>query len=279
MITLKQVGFSYRPETPLFSDLNISFTAEHIYGLLGKNGAGKTTLLKLLSGLLYAQQGEISALALNPAKRAVEFLREIYFIPEEIDLPEMTVHKFETLYAPFYPQFSTDCFKTHLDVFEINKAQSLSSLSYGQKKKVVLAFGLAANTKILILDEPTNGLDIPSKSGLRKLLAAYPLEERCIIISTHQVRELENLIDAVAILEAGKVILQATTAAITEAFMFEKSFEKPDKTRVIYSEAIPAGYLSILKNDFHEESNIQLELLFNAVLANPAIFQPKRGAL
>jgi ABC-2 type transport system ATP-binding protein len=183
--------------------------AGHIYGLLGRNGAGKSTLLKLIAGLVFPVSGKSGGAGLNPSKRQPSFLQKIFLIPEEIETPDVDVMRFADDYAPFYPNFDKEQFLQLLQDFDV-PLRSLKQMSYGQKKKTWIALGIAANTQLLILDEPTNGLDIPSKRQFRKMMAASLTDERCVIISTHQVRDLDSLIDNIIIVDEGELIVNAS---------------------------------------------------------------------
>ena len=197
MIEIKDMNFGYVPQRRIFDNLNLSLEAGHIYGLLGKNGVGKTTLLKIISGLRFCNSGTVSVFGMKPEKRNPEMLADIYFVTEEMDVPSVSVHDYAKIYAPFYPNFSISDFENYLHQFEIvDMEQKLTSMSHGQKKKVLVSFALATNTKLLIMDEPTNGMDIPSKSTFRKVVASAITDDKAFIISTHQVRDLQNVIDA-----------------------------------------------------------------------------------
>jgi ABC-2 type transport system ATP-binding protein len=270
MIKLESISFGYKKKKKLFSDLNFELPSGHIYGLLGKNGAGKTTLLKIFSGLLFAKSGEIKTLGFNPAYRKVEMLQDIYFLTEEIYLPPLTIKEFVRVYANFYPKFSHEQFDNYLQQFEIeSKNVKMQKLSYGQKNKVLICFGLAANTKVLLMDEPTNGLDIPSKSVFRKIMASAVDESRLVIISTHQVRDLHSLIDAVIILDNGSILVNNSIEVIAEKLVFKTMNELPanDET-ILYMEDNIRGSLVVAENKHHEDSKLDIELLFNAAIAN-----------
>ncbi len=206
MLNIEKLLFGYKGTEPLFAGLSLDIEAGRIYGLLGKNGVGKTTLLKLMVGLLFPHSGSCKMLNTDTKLRIPEILREIYFIAEEFYVPNVTAEEYIKYYAPFYPNFDPKVFAYAADEFEILPNKKLTKLSYGQKKKFLVAFGLATNCKLLLLDEPTNGLDIPSKSQFRKLLASSLTEDKTIVIATHQVRDLEQLIDTVVILEDGQII-------------------------------------------------------------------------
>ena len=225
MIQIKNLSFGYKRKSYLFDDLSLHIPMGNIYGLLGRNGAGKTTLLKQMVGLLFPSKGECLIFDKPSQERLPEVLSEIYFIPEEFQLPSITMNAFTKMHAPFYPKFDHELLTNYLNEFEINTNAKLTSLSYGQKKKFLIAFGLATKTKILILDEPTNGLDIPSKSQFRRIIASSMDEKRSIVISTHQVRDLASLIDHIIILESGKVVFNQNTLEISSKLSFVQTKE------------------------------------------------------
>lgn len=265
MITVKNLNFTYSKSRPLFRDLEMQLQAGRIYGLLGKNGAGKSTLLKNIAGLVYPISGVIEVLGMDPTKRAVETLQQISFIPEEFHLPTVKSESFVRANAGFYPDFDHSYFSQLIQEFAIPvQEQKLADMSYGQKKKYVISFGLASRTKLVIMDEPTNGLDIPSKTQFRKIMASALTDDRCFIISTHQVRDLDHLIDTVIILDDHKIAMDATIDELANTFLFKKVGEL--NPAVIYAEQAVGGYNSISVNPGQEHSKVDLELLFNAVL-------------
>ena len=201
MIEIKDLTFWYSKQNRIFEGLNLNLDSGHIYGLLGKNGAGKTTLLKLICGLSFPKTGSVSVNGYIPSKRQPRFLSDIFFLPEEISLPSFTPLKFADVYQDFYPAFNYDQYRVCLGNFEVAANQGMNKLSHGQQKKAMLAFALATNTSCLFLDEPTNGLDIPSKAAFRRMLAVSFSEGKTIILSTHMVRDLQSMIDSVLILE------------------------------------------------------------------------------
>lgn len=268
MINIQNLSFGYNRKKMLYENLNLSLEAGSIYGLLGKNGAGKSTLLCTMMGLLFPNSGTIEVVKHNPQKRQPSFLQNVYFIPEEVALPSISIHTYVELYTPFYPKFDENQFYSYLKEFEVPNNQKLNKISFGQQKKAAIAFGLACNTQVLIMDEPTNGLDIPSKSQFRKLVAAALTDERLFIISTHQVRDLDNLIDQIIIIDESDVVLKASVSNITEKLCF-KTVSQLDET-VIYAEDSLKGKTVVAANVTGEDSKINMEHLFNAVIANPA---------
>jgi ABC-2 type transport system ATP-binding protein len=268
MINIQSLTFSYRKNKPLFENLQLRLEAGHIYGLLGKNGAGKSTLLKQMAGLLFPDSGTCEVMGFASAKRHPAFLREIFLVPEEFYLPKVSVKKYVNTYAPFYPNFDEGAFFKYLKEFEIPRDQQLTEMSYGQKKKVLISFALATNTKVLIMDEPTNGLDIPSKSQFRKVIAAAVSEDKCIVISTHQVRDLDNLIDSIVIIDGHRIIFREDVQTVTDKLSFKTVSRMEETTGVLFADSNLRGHTIITRNAGNEQSKIDMELLFNAILTN-----------
>ena len=266
MIEVNNISFKYAGQKDLvFDDFSLKLEENNIYGLLGKNGTGKSTLLYLISGLLRAKKGTVCFDSLETKKRQPETLREIFIVPEEFDLPAMSLEQYVKINEPFYPRFSRDVLEACLKDFELGMDLKLNALSMGQKKKVFMSFALAANTKLLLMDEPTNGLDIPSKSQFRKVVAQYMTEERTLIISTHQVHDVESLLDHILILSQQKLLLDAPVAEIMEKYTFE--YRTPDEMDdALYAEPSLQGNAVIApRKEGSAETQINLELLFNAV--------------
>lgn len=269
MIEIKSIDFAYNKSQKLFQDLSLSMQKGHIYGLLGKNGAGKTSLLKIMSGLRFPQKGSVEVLECRAEFRKPEILREIYFLPEEIFIPLLKIRQLNNVYASYYPNFNLEQYYTHLEEFDItDRDLYINKLSHGQKKKMLIAFALACNTKILLMDEPTNGLDIPSKSIFRKVMASAATEDRLVLISTHQVRDLHSLIDSIIILDNGEIVVNESDERITQKLCFQADDEKVDEKNVLYAEDSLRGTLVVKENTQQMPSHLDLELFFNAVMAN-----------
>ena len=269
MIEVNNISFKYTGQKNLvFDDFSLRLEENNIYGLLGKNGTGKSTLLYLIAGLLRAKNGMVSFDGIETYKRMPETLQEIFIVPEEFDLPAMSLEQYVKINEPFYPRFSREVLEACLKDFELTMDIKLNALSMGQKKKVFMSFALAANTKLLLMDEPTNGLDIPSKSQFRKVVAQYMTEERTLIISTHQVHDVESLLDHILILSQQKLLLDAPVSEIMEKYTFE--YRTPDNMDdVLYAEPSLQGNAVIApRKEGSAETQINLELLFNAVNEN-----------
>lgn len=269
MIQIKDLHFAYPRQQALFNSLSVHLEPGSITGLLGKNGAGKTSLLKLLTGLLHPNSGELSVLDHEPRKREVSMLNDVFLVPEEFYFPAISIADYIKAYATFYPRFDMAMMDRILVEFELLAKSNLQKLSHGQKKKFLIAFALATRCRLLVLDEPTNGLDIPSKALFRKILAGSLDDNQLVVISTHQVKDVENLIDKIIILDNGKVIFQHTIAEISQKVCFI-SGTSDDVDGAIYSEAVPGGYRLMMPNG-HAETEVDIELLFNAITTGKKI--------
>ncbi len=222
MISFQNLNFSYPKQAPLFRNLTLEVKSGSIIGLLGKNGSGKTTLLKLVSGLLYPEAGNLQVLGHQPKNRLPSFLEDIFLIPEEFYLPSISIEKFIRANSGFYPKFDHKLIKQLQEACELSGTQSIHQLSFGQKKKFLITFALATKCRLLLLDEPTNGLDIPSKGIFRKIVAGSLDEDQLVVISTHQVKDVENLIDSIIILDNGQVILHKDLHEVSAELQFKE---------------------------------------------------------
>jgi ABC-2 type transport system ATP-binding protein len=267
MIDIQNLHFSYKRKK-VFDSLNLRFTPGHVYGLLGRNGTGKSTLLRNIAGLLFPKKGTISVDGNTPAHRQPKFLQNIFLVPEEFYLPNISIADFLKHLAPFYSAFSYSQFEKFVKDFDIPADSTLQNMSYGQKKKVLISFALASGAKFLLMDEPTNGLDIMSKSQFRKVLAQALDEERCIIISTHQVKDLENLIDRITVIDEGKILFDQTVEDISKKLSFRFSFDDAESREAFYSESSLKGNVIVAANHSGDESKIDLELLYKAIVTN-----------
>jgi ABC-2 type transport system ATP-binding protein len=265
MIDIQNLHFSYKKKK-VFTGLSMQLQPGHIYGLLGKNGTGKSTLLKNIAGHLFPDNGKINVLNFTPGERKPDFLREVFMVPEELYLPDIPLDQILKLYSPFYPKFDRKQFDRYIHEFEIPRDNSFQKMSYGQKKKVLISFGLASNAAVLLMDEPTNGLDIMSKSQFRKVMAGSLDDNKCIIISTHQVKDLENLIDRITIIDEGRILFDQTIENIARKLSFHISFDSEEVKQALYSEASLRGSAMISANTEGEESKLDLELLYKAII-------------
>lgn len=266
MIEIKKLSFHYKKKTSLFNDFSLEVESGSIVGLLGKNGAGKSTLLKLIAGLITPSAGKLSVNGYDPSKRSPNFLADVYMVLEEFSLPATSIGCYIKATAPLYPAFDTEKLESIFDEFELKATNKLNQLSHGQRKKFLIAFALASNCKVLILDEPTNGLDIPSKSLFRKILVSSVTDEQLVIISTHQVKDIDTIIDKIVAIDNGTIVYKENTSEISQKLHFETTTSLNDAKDVIYHERCPMGYRIIVPTTDHNESEIDMELLFNAII-------------
>lgn len=290
MIQIKNLGFTYGetsglrsiglkkekghmlPDTKyVLKNITMNLEEGHIYGLLGENGVGKTTLLTLLCGLKKPQHGTIDIDGHNPYDREPSFLSEQYYLSDEVAPMNLTAIDYASNYGKFWERFDIEKFTEIMEVLETNPQQKMTKMSFGQLKKTYISFALACNTKYLFMDEPTNGLDIPSKAQFRKAVTKYTREDSILLISTHQVRDLENIIDPVIILDRQDVLLNATVEDISRRLYFDYSGEEAECP--LYSEMTPGGSIQVSINHYGEESKVNLEALFNTVHQNKELIK------
>ena len=278
MIRIDNMSFIYpKGRRNIHTNLTLNLEENKIYGLLGKNGTGKSTLLYLIAGLLKPTKGTITMDVTNEEtgettnystfERHQEVLREIFFVNEEYTLPALNLNDWASSLGGFYPSYSEEMFRQCLSDFDITGNPKLTTLSMGQQKKVIISFALASGVKYLFMDEPTNGLDIPSKAQFRKVVSSCMTEERTIIISTHQVHDIEFLLDHIIIIDNDRLLLNASTGEITDKFVFEYRTPGSSTEGVIYQEPTLQGNATMAyRKSTDPETNLNLELLFNATV-------------
>lgn len=270
MIKINNLGFSYA-ENIVLKDITMTLEEGHIYGLLGENGVGKTTLLTLLSGLKKPKAGKIEIDGKAPFDRQPSLLTDIYYLSDEVAESNMKAVDYAKNYGRFWEGFDFEKFMEIMKVLENDPQQKMNQMSFGQLKKAHIAFALACNTKYLFMDEPTNGLDIPSKAQFRKALMKYTREDSTLLISTHQVRDLESVIDPIIILDRQQVLLNASIQEIAQKLYFDYGNEP--KAGALYCEMIPGGCIQVLINTTGEESKVNIEALFNTVHKHKELIQ------
>lgn len=265
IVKIEDLSFSYRRHS-VFKDVSISLKRNRIYGLLGENGVGKTTLMRIICGMLRPGSGSCKVNGMESSGRNPEMLKEIFYLPEIFVAPHIKVDSFARNNALLYPSFDREAFIRYCDTLEVERDRMFDKMSHGQQKKALIAFSLALNTRLLLMDEPSNGLDIPSKTTLRRLISESITEEKCILISTHQVRDLENIIDPIIILDRAGIILNADIETITSALKF--TLTEKHNPEALFSEETISGYAEVLPNTDGVQSKVNLEALFNAALKN-----------
>lgn len=276
MIELNNLDFAYpKAQSKVLSQLNLALGEGTICGLFGPNASGKSTLLKVIAGLLFPQQGQSNVFDALPMERTPEFLANIYYLSEDIYVPKLSAANYISQYSPFYPKFDRTVMQTLLEDFKLTDQSLLTNLSLGQKKKFLLSFAIATKARLLLLDEPSNGLDIPSKAQFRKVLLDHFSPERTYIVSTHQAHDLEGLIDSVVFLDQSRILLQQNMDIINTRLMCEREFSQPQNA--LYSQPGLDGYAAVYENTSGVETQVNLELLFNFVTSKPEVAQTLLG--
>lgn len=277
MIKVSNLTFGYGKGQIVLNDFSLNIERGKVCGLLGANGTGKSTLLSLMMGMLTPLSGSVKFNDVETKRRLPSVLSDMFIVPEEIELPAITLDEYVKTKAVFYPNFSREDMMNNLKTFEMpaDGNLKLNALSMGQKKKVYMSFALATNTSLLLMDEPTNGLDIPSKAQFRKFISAGMTDDRSIVISTHQVHDVERLLDQVIIIDNHQVLLQCQIDEISERLFFTQSNDAQLTHDAIF--AIPDLYgnrlVLVNTNNKYGNSEVNLELLFGAVHANPEIIK------
>lgn len=268
MIKVNNLSFHYQKKYPLFQELNLELEGGSIVGLLGKNGVGKTTLLKLISGLVSPKQGGIVVNGYIPFERKPDFLADIYMVPEEFAFQNITIGQYVKVFSTFYPRFDHQKLQRVLNEFQLQLSDQLNKISHGQRKKFLIAFALASNCQLLLFDEPTNGLDIPSKSQFRKILVSSVSDEQLVVISTHQVKDIDSVIDTVIVMNEGTIVYHQRMNDIIQELCFEIVPSLGEEENGIYYEKCPSGYKLIRPSSGEGDTVVDLELLFNAIVNN-----------
>ena len=265
MIQIDALSFGYS-KSMLFDRLDLHLQPG-VHGLLGVNGVGKTSLLKLISGLRLAWRGTCMTLGYDAHRRTLEMLQDTFILLDEVPASRHSALALAKERADFYPRFDQQLYGDLLAELEVAAGVPMKQLSTGQRKKAMIAFGVATGCRLLLLDEPTNGLDIPSKSAFRRLIARCVDGQRCIVVSTHQILEVENLLDSVVILEGGRVVFQADLDAVHAAVGLTEEPAQP--ADIVYSEEVPLGQRYLVAATASPVKQVDIETLFNAAIAQP----------
>jgi len=265
MVSIRNLHFAYRRKA-VFTGLSLDLKPGYIYGLLGQNGTGKSTLLRNMAGFLFPAKGSIEVLGFEPGKRHPDFLQKVFLVPEDFYLPSMRIDRWVRYQASFYTSFNREQFDRNIRDFDIPPDAVLDEISYGQQKKTLISFALAVGAPLLLMDEPTNGLDILSKSQFRKVIAGAVDENKCIVISTHQVRDLDNLIDRILFIEEGKILFDQDLETISRKLTFKLSSDAAEVAGSLYQEPSLKGHAVIVANTGEEDSRPDLEMLYKAIV-------------
>lgn len=263
MIELRNVDYAYRKGHNILENLSLTVDSGSVCGLLGRNGVGKSTMLYLMAGLLRPQSGTVACGGFVPFERKTSFLNDIFIVPEEFALPAISMREYVEVNAPFYPKFDMELFASLLNIFELEGHLNLGALSMGMKKKAFLSFAMACNTSILLLDEPTNGLDISAKMAFRKAVSQIMSDDKSVLISTHQVHDVEQILDHVIIADNREIILNTSIAEICSRLRFGYSSDPQRNAQALFGIQAPGGMVIAERvKDPMDETEVNLECLF-----------------
>ena len=274
MIQFENVSYAYPKGKEVLSNLRLDIGAGTICGLLGRNGVGKSTMLYLICGLLRPSGGRVRTLGCDPAERDVRLLRDVFIVPEEFTLPSVGLKDYLRVNSVFYPKYDGRVMERLLQTFEMPGDVNLGRLSMGQKKKIFLSFAMACNTSVLLLDEPTNGLDITAKRAFRMALSSIMDDEKVVLVSTHQVHDVEQVLDHVVIADNNRILLNASMAEIGERLRFGVTNDPKRIGEALFSIPIPGGFAVVERvMDPTEETEVNLECLFEMAQNRPDLLR------
>ncbi len=274
MLKIENLTYSYSSRrSPVLKDLSMEIEAGGIYGLLGLNGVGKTTLLNIISGLLTPTEGSVDLNGHSTRDRHPATLSDIFYVPEEISLPSVSIREYVDTIAQFYPRFSRRNMSDNLSAFGLSEEDKLQNLSMGQRKKAFLSLAIASNASLLLLDEPTNGLDIPGKKALRGILGSSVTDNRAVIISTHQIPDVQSVLDHVIVMREGRIMLNTPIIDIASILRFEITSSAAVKDTALFHQPVFSGDIVILPNTGGEDTEVDLETFFYFCISDPDTIQ------
>lgn len=270
MVQISNLSYSYpKSKVDVIKDMNLTLKPGSICGLLGANGSGKSTLLYLICGLLKPKTGIVTFNETDTRKLLPSVLCDIFIVPEDILLPDIYLADYIKQNARFYPKFSHEDMEMYLSHFNLSTDVHLGEISMGQRKKAFIAFALACNTSVLLMDEPTNGLDIPGKSEFRRAVVRAAADNKTIMISTHQVRDLDRVLDHVLMIDNTGILLNESIEELQQRYCFNFTTSPQEISNAIYVQPTAGGFNVISpKTDETEETDVNLESLFEFVYNN-----------
>ncbi|WP_286272011.1 ABC transporter ATP-binding protein [Thalassotalea hakodatensis] len=259
VVSLKQVSKCYK-NTKVVDNVDLTVEKGQILGLVGPNGAGKTTCLQAMLGLI-SYQGEIDILGFEPRKNRAKMLENVAYIADVAVLPKwLTAAQAIKYMAGVHPRFNADKARTFLSKTNINESSKVGTLSKGMITQLHLALILALDVSVLILDEPTLGLDILTRRQFYShLLEDFYSEEKAIVVTTHQIEEIEHILTDVAFIQDGNIIIAESVEQIKDRF---KLVAVSDECQELASSMLPLctnRLMGITTMLFDQHSREQLE--------------------
>ena len=206
--------------TMALDDVSFTATRGRVYGVVGANGAGKTTLIKHLMGLLRCKSGSVRVFGLDPVRDPVNVLKNIGYLSEDRDLPDwMSIRELMDYTHAFYTNWDPAYATELLDTFSLDPAKKIKDLSRGMRAQVALIAAIAHRPQLLILDEPSSGLDaVVRKDILNAIVRTISEEGRTVIFSSHFLDEVERMSDHVTMIQQGRIVLEGSLETLTSAY-------------------------------------------------------------
>ncbi|MBE6841191.1 MAG: ABC transporter ATP-binding protein [Ruminococcus sp.] len=253
MIELKNVTKAFKAHKAL-DNVDMTINKGSVYGLLGSNGAGKSTILRLLSGI-YRQEGGEVLIEGKPVYDNVELKQRIFFINDEtVQFTSYTLNDLKDLYKSYYPNFSEEIFEKLKTKINLPTNRKISTFSKGMKRQAIFIIALACNTDYLLLDEAFDGLDPTMRIIVRQMLVDAMIERNLtVVISSHNLKEMNDLCDTVGLLHNGKIIFSSELDNLKgDIHKLQLAFS--DNTQEITREQLEETGLEIL----HFEKNMSV---------------------
>lgn len=271
LISISQLNKSFN-EKPVLKDVELRVQPGQILGLVGPNGAGKTTCLRALLGLTQ-YQGDIDVLGYNPLTQRKEMLNEVAYIADVAVLPKwIKVSQALEYMQGVHPNFNADKAQHFLDKTNIPSDAKVKALSKGMVTQLHLALILAVDAKVLVLDEPTLGLDILTRRQFyNHLLEDFYDEDKCIIVTTHQIEEIEHILTDVAFIKDGSIALSESVENIRNRFKLlavsNDNLPQAEALKPLYSNSI-MGLTSMLFENIDNNTLASLGKVSSPTLAD-----------
>lgn len=262
MIQLNDLSFGYRRNSLALRDITTEI-GPGMHLLLGANGSGKTTLLKIIAGMRLAAPSMCLIDGISAASRNPDILNRTFLLTDSMTFPYRTINEMVHYHAPFFPDFDREMLHENLDTFRMTGDEPMTRFSLGNRKKAQLAYVLALRPKVLMFDEPANGLDISSRDEFISMLARSTRQDQTVIVSSHTVFDFQNIVDSVMVLSDGHLILSMPIWQITRRLAFV-SDSMPIEGALFMKQAL-GRFNAIVANDADLETDIDFTLFYSSL--------------
>lgn len=262
IIELNKVSLRYGKESPVLEELSLRMDGGGIVGLCAPNGVGKTSLLKMLMGLRYPTTGSLKVMGYDPTQRPTALLEQAYFLPADPNLPAWTPRKIGKVLGSFYPNFDPEIYQECIDDFQVDPDRVLSKLSFGQQRRVQLAFALGVRTPLLLLDEPTIGLDVNGKDQFRRSLIKATEAGQTVILATHLLNEVGPVLDQLLVLHQRQVWAHVNLEEANKIYSYHHSSYPPPEGTNSFGRRVPGGWHIVRADGGPSSAQPDLETLY-----------------